>query len=397
MEPKEKFILYTLAAINFTHIMDSMIMMPLGDVFMKLYQIGPQKFSILVSSYATAAFLSSLIGVVYLDRFDRRRVLIFIYSGFTFGTLLCGFATSYYALLGLRFITGLFGGMIGAIVLSVVSDTFTFTRRGKAMGILMAAFSTASALGVPFGLFLADYFSWNMPFFFIGGIGLGILSIVVLRFPSLQDHLTSIRKKTIFNSFGDIVKDTNQANGLILGMVLVLGHFLIIPFIAPYMTRNVGFTQSQITLIYLFGGGATVFTAPFIGKMTDQLGANRVFMVLMLISFIPVLLVTHLGVVGLFWGLLVTTLFFVFGSGRMIAPQAMITATAGPATRGGFMSLKSALQQLAIALASFIAGAIVQFDDQDKIIHYEFVGYLSIVICLLAIYLGSKLKVAQGN
>ena len=129
-------ITYTLAAANFTHVMDVMIMMPLGDTFMSLFGINPQQFSLLVSSYALAAFGSSLLAVSFLDVFDRKRALLFIYGGFTIGTFLCALAPSYEVLLTFRFITGAFGGVLGALALSVVSDLFPFQERGRAMGIL---------------------------------------------------------------------------------------------------------------------------------------------------------------------------------------------------------------------------------------------------------------------
>ena len=398
LTPSERIIVISLAAINFTHIMDSMIMMPLGDIFMRLFEIGPSQFSLLVSSYAIAAFLSSLLAVFYLDTFDRKRGLLIIYAGFTFGTILCGFAPSYPFLLAIRFTTGLFGGVIGAMALSIISDVFPFERRGKAMGYLMAGFSGAAALGVPLGLFLADLVSWRMPFFFIGGMGTILLILIGFKFPSLRGHLAQVSSDRSFKSvFGAIFLDRNQVNALILGFVLVLGHFLIIPFIAPYMTRNVGFSQMEITYIYFLGGLATVFSSPLVGRLTDKYGVMSVFMTLMIASFVPVVWITHMPPSPIWVGLTATTIFFVTGSGRMIPPQTLITAAATPSTRGSFMSIKSAFQQLAIALASGISGLIVVLGPENTLENYNYVGYLAIGVCILALVLTPRIKVASGN
>lgn len=398
MSKQEKIILYTLACVNFTNILDSMIMMPLGDIFMNLFDISPAQFSLLVSSYAIGAFIASIIGTIYLDRYDRKKALILIYGGFIIGTFLCGFSNSYGLLLSVRFVTGLFGGMIGALALSAVSDIFPFVRRGQAMGILTAAFSAAAAMGVPLALFLADQISWRVPFFFIAGLGLIVWLFLQFRFPSMVGHLSTTKpSKNIFTILGLVGKDSNQTNALLLSMILIFGHFIIIPFIAPYMTRNVGFTQSQITWIYLVGGSLTVFSAPFIGRITDIFGAKKVFFSLMIASFIPVLLITHLPPVIIPVALVVTSLFFVLGSGRMIAPQAMITASVGPATRGSFMSLKSALQQLSIALAAFVSGLLVTESSTGILTGYNWVGYISVIICIVALFIGKNLKVVAGN
>ncbi len=389
--------MYTLAMMNFTHIMDSMIMMPLGDQFMDLFKINPAQFSYLVSAYAFAAFLSASLSAFLLDRFDRRRALIFLYTGFTVGTLLCGISNSYMLLLTVRFVTGLFGGVLGALALSIVSDLFPYERRGRAIGVLTAGFSAAAAVGVPLGLFLATRFGWNAPFLFVGTLGGVVLTVMVLRFPPMTIHLNAKVSQRPLAIVQRITGDANQLNALLLGMILVLGHFLIIPFIAPYMSRNVGFTPNQITLIYLIGGSLTVFSAPLVGRLTDRFTPLPTFIVLMLISFLPVIWITHMGNASVPIALVATSLFFVFGSGRMIAPQTMITGAVGPESRGSFMSVKSALQQLAIGLATFISGLMVTFDDLEQLQGYNMVGYLSIFICLVAIWQGKRLKVAAGN
>ncbi len=386
-----------LALVQFTNIVDAMIVMPLGNIFMELFVIDAGQLSFLVASYAFGAFVSSIAGSVYLDRFDRKRALVFLYTGFSLGTILCALAPGYYSLLLIRFVTGLFGGMLGALVLSIVSDAFSFSRRGKAIGIVTAAFSAASALGVPTGLFLADRLGWQAPFLFLGLTGFAILLLIALYLPPLDKHLEGNIRRNLWATFGFILRDSNQSKALLLGLIIVLGHFMIIPFITPYMIRNVGFTQGEITFIYLLGGGLTLISSPLVGKMTDRFGAIQVFKIAMPLSFVPVLLLTHLTEVTVATGLLVTSLFFILGTGRMIPPNTLITAAVGPQGRGSFMSLKSALQQLAIGASSLISGSIVSIGEQGQFLNYEWVGYLSIGICLCALWIAPRLKVAIGN
>ncbi|MDF1694367.1 MAG: MFS transporter [Saprospiraceae bacterium] len=391
-------ILYTLALVNFIHIIDSMLIMPLGDIFIEEFGISSGEYSFLVSAYALAAFVSSLVGVFYLDRFDRKTSLLFIYFGFGVGTLACAFADTYIQLVCLRIFTGFFGGMIGAMVLSVVSDLYPFKERGAAMGILFSAFSAASALGVPVGIYLAAKSNWQFPFMVIGLFALAICFFVFLFFPSMNSHLKEQETKLDINkTITAITSDKNQLTALLAGFVLILAHFMIIPFISPYLIKNVGISQIEIAYQFFFGGIATVISAPFIGRMTDKYGVMRVFTIVLFLSFIPTVLITNMKVIPLWIAISITTLFFIFASGRMISPNTIITAAAGTANRGSFMSIKSALQQLAIGLSAIISGSIVYIGD-DKLYHnYDLVGYLSIIIAVFTIFLIKRIKVAEGN
>ena len=384
--------------IHATNIVDSMIIMPLGDIFMTTFQISPSEYSLLVSAYALAAFCSSILGMLYLDFFNRKRVLLFIYFGFSIGTILCGLSQSYLLLISMRFITGLFGGIIGALVLSIVSDLYLFKERGKAMGVVMAAFSAASALGVPFGLYLAEQYGWEFPFLMLGSLGLVVSVLLFFFFPDMTDHLSSLdNKRKPKETLLLITKDKNQMMALLTSMVVVLGHFLIIPFITPYMIRNVGLDQSQIVYIFLLGGIATIFTSRIIGGMVDKFGVMKVFFITLIISIIPTIGITHLGPSSLWIALCFTTLFFVFGSGRMIPPNTIITAAASQENRGSFLSMRSGMAQLAIAFSSFLSGIVVTESSGGTLINYNLIAYLSIVVCFIGLWLTSRLKIAKGN
>jgi len=342
-------------------------------------------------------FVSCGEGIFLLDQFDRRKALIFVYSGFLIGTFACGLCDSYFSLVVVRFLTGIFGGLNGSLVYSIVSDTFPYKDRGKAMGGVMAGFSAAAALGVPLGLLVSYQLVWNYAFFFIALFGLPILMFVIFGFPPLTKHLKGETQLKAKQRISFIVKDRNQINALILGCVLVFGHMIIIPFIAPYMTRNIGFTDMQLILMYLIGGSVTVFSSPIFGKLTDRYGALRTYSIVLFASFIPTIWLTNLVTESILIALLATTSFFIFGSGRIISPQAMISAVISAETRGSFMSFKAALQQLAIFLAAMISGSIVQEAPDGTFSNYNIVGFISVGALLCTFLVAGKLRVAKGN
>ncbi len=355
----EFLLLLALGSVNFVNIIDFMIMMPLGPQLMRTFKVSPHEFGLLVSAYTFAAALSSVVGSFLIDRFDRKTALLFFFCGFCVGTVACGFSSSYVALLTARFLTGVFGGILGTLVLSIVGDTIDITRRGSAMGIVMAAFSAASVLGVPLSVFLANYFSWHAPFYFLGALTLLLILILNSFLPSLTSHLAHYRNRNPKEVICSVVKDSNQLEALSFTFLLVFGQFSMIPFLSPSLVTNAGLTEAQLPLIYLIGGGVSIFTSPWIGRIADRIGKKKTFIIFALLSLIPTLIITHLGKTPVVLVLLVIAFFFAVVGGRMIPAMAMITSTVPPERRGGFMSLVTSTQHMSSSLGSYIAGLIV--------------------------------------
>jgi MFS transporter, DHA1 family, inner membrane transport protein len=393
MNRNERILLFLLASINFTHILDFMIIMPLGNYLMPYFHISTQQFSLIVSAYSYAAFTSGIIAAFVIDNFDRKKSLLFGYCGFVIGTLLCGLAPDYKFLIAARILAGLFGGLIGAQVLSIVADTFSYERRGRAMGYLMAAFSVASVLGVPLSLYAANLFTWHAPFIMVAIMGFLLVPFIMKFIEPMKGHITENTARKPTEAFVIIFSRKNALLALALSALVVFGHFLIVPFINPYMEFNVEFTKNQIPLTYVVGGIATLFSAPFFGKLADKIGKIKVFTICSLLSLPFIYFITNMPVISFYYVLIATGIWFVVANGRMIATQAMVSNVIESQYRGSFMSINSSLQQLFVGSASFMAGLIVTNDPvSKKIFHYNWVGYCSITILAFCIYLGYALK-----
>jgi MFS transporter, DHA1 family, inner membrane transport protein len=399
MNNKEKIILLLLAAINFTHILDFMIMMPLGNYLMPYFNISSQQFSMLVAAYTFSAGISGFLAAFVVDKFDRKKVLLVGYIGFLVGTFCCALSPTYGILLFSRIVAGIFGGLIGAQVLSIVADTIPYERRGAAMGIIMAAFSVASVFGVPFSLYLANIFNWHGPFFFVAGLGCVLIPFLIRFLPKMDAH-TAINKGKSLNPLAlikNILKDKNQVLALSLSATIMLGHFLIIPFLNPFMEFNKGFSKIQTPIIYMVGGALTLVTSPLLGKLADKIGKHRLFVVMAIVTTIPIAIITNLPKVPFYLVLCITGFWFVVSSGRMIPAQAMVSQVVANERRGSFMSINSSVQQIFVGLASVLAGFIVVKTPSNAIINYEITGYISILVTLTSIFFVSKLNTRMKN
>lgn len=398
----ERLLLILLGAIQFTNIVDFMIMMPMGDILQKELHISPAKYGLLVSSYGIAAFLTAFAGVFYLDRLDRKKALLAAYLGFMLGTVSSALVPTtdslelnYYLFIATRVLTGLTGGLLGGLVLSIVGDVIPIERRGRAMAVVTISFSAASILGVPLSLMLVDAFgnNWHVPFYGVSLFSLPIWMLCFRFIPSMKGHMEGRTKQPPTETIRLAFTTREQRNALMFTVLLVLGQFTVISFMTPYMINNVGLEQSQIKYIYLTGGVCTVASGMLIGRMVDKVGRFRVFSIFALFSILSVAVNTHLGEVPLYVVLILTGFMFVFISGRMIPANTITSAVVNPQHRAGFMSLNSAMMSLASGSSSIIAGSIIsRADEHSPLEHYDVVGYVAISATLLSLLVVRLLK-----
>jgi len=360
---------------------------------MEAFSLSPLQFSLIVSGYMLGAFVSSLAAAFFIDRLDRKKALVYIYIGFILGNLACALANSYSLLLIARCLSGIFGGVMGAMMMAIIGDAVAPERRSTAMGYVIGAFSIASVLGVPFGLYMTNLFQWQAPFWFLTVVSVIVLGGIYRYVPSISGHVEKARQNKSYQVFVNIIRDKNQQRALVFSILLMLGQFTIIPFLARYMVRNVGFEQDQLQWIYLVGGALTIFSSPFFGKMADKKGKLLIYSVFGIINLIPIFLITNLGPVPIWVALSITGLFFVTSNARFVPAQALITSVVKPEERGSFMSINSAVQSLTNGIAPIIAGMLVSETlGTKKMIGYNLAGYVAVIASILAVVIAQKIK-----
>lgn len=388
----QRLLLLVLAAINFLHIMDFMILMPLAPQLMRSLEIDAGSFSLLVASYSIAAGTASFAGTFFVDRFARKQVLLSCFAGFAGGTLLCAFSESYFILLAARIFTGFLGGIIGSQVMSLVADTFPPQVRGRATGMVMAGFSAASVLGVPAGLYLGTLLGWQSAFLAIACLAFLVFFAALKVLPKGIRHLVESRKNANDQKLlRKILSYPEHRLALLFTLLVSFSHFTIIPFLSPYMVSNVGFKEIDLSYIYMTGGGITLFTGPFIGKLSDRFGSARVYVVLILIAFIPQLCISNMPPVSIWIALFFTCLLFVFSGGRFVPSQTLTLNSVEPRYRGGFMSLNSSLMQLSSGSASYLAGKVVYTLPDGTLQNYGILGISTVVFSIITIPIALKL------
>ena len=390
---RERGILLTLAAVQFTSIVDFMVIMPLEPQLTNTMQTTAAQFGYIVSSYTIAAGISGFVASSMVDRVGRKTAFLGLYVGFLLGTLLCGLAPSYEMLLLARVVTGAFGGVLGGLAMAIVGDVFPDERRGRATGVLMSAFSLASILGVPFGLYLGNKYGWHAPFLMLVVLGLPILFVGGWFLPQLNDHL----HKASANNW-DKMKETythpNHVRAFLLVVSMMLGTFMVVPYISAYLVSNAGLTTDDLPWIYFGGGVCSLVSSPLVGKYADRFGKLRVYRIIAPFSAAMMMILTTLPKVGLFLAVAAVSLLMVSNAGRMVAAMAMINGGVENRLRGGFMSAYSSIQHIASGLGAFLAGLIIIKPPGGEMSRYGWVGVAGVISTLLSLWLAGRIKPA---
>jgi predicted MFS family arabinose efflux permease len=381
----QMFVVAMLAFLQFTIVLDFMIMAPLGAMMMPGLHIGPQQFGFAVSCYAFSAGLSGLLAAGFADRFDRKRLLLFFYGGFILGTALCAAATSYHFLLVARIVTGLFGGVVGSVILAIASDLFPLEMRGRVMGFVQTALAASQVLGLPAGLYFANMWNWHTPFLAIIAIAVPAGMVIVVAMKPVAAHLALRQEHSPWLHLVHTVMEPRYSLAFAATVLMSTGAYMLMPFGSAFMVNNLGISLHVLPIVYLVSGGFTVFVGPLIGKASDKYGKFQMFCFGSAVSIVMTLIWTHLGPSSLALVIFMNVLMFVGIFSRMIPSQALLSALPEITKRGSFNAVTASLQQFSGGIASSLAGAVIVQEAGGRIAHFDRVGYIVVAASLLSL------------
>ncbi len=382
--------LLTLAAIQFTTVLDFMVIMPLAPQFTRVFDLSAQQFGWLISAYTFAAAIAGVIAAVVIERFERKRLLLAIYVGFVAAAIVTAAAQNFSMLLVARALAGIFGGVLYGVIFTIIGDAIPEARRGRATGIVMTSFAVSTVAGVPIALLLSNAFNWRAAFVLVAASG-AINALLAWRtLPNvgrvLPPDVERQHEHAVWGEFFRTLTFPNHLRAFAFTFLMMISGFTVIPYISLYMVSNIGLPETQLPLVYLAGGIATFFTARWFGHWADRAGKHAVYRKIALISLAPLLIITHAPVLPLFLTLLLAVMFFVFVSGRMVPGMAVVTSAARPGARAAFMTLNGSVMQIASGLAATFSGALIQRLPSGALQNYNWVGWIAAAATLIAVW-----------
>ncbi|MEQ9099940.1 MAG: MFS transporter [Imperialibacter sp.] len=388
----ETFVIAILAIIQFTVILDFMVLSPLGAMLLVELDITTSQFGLVVSAYAFSAGISGLLAAGFADKFDRKKLLLFFYSGFIIGTLLCGVAPNYHFLLAARIVTGIFGGVLGSVVFAIITDLFKLEVRGRVMGFVQMAFASSQVLGLPIGLYVANLWGWHSPFILIVGLAVGTATVIILFMKPVDEHL---KLQTPGNPFKKLYKTVSQPvylKAFGATALLATGGFMLMPFGSTFGVNNLGITLDQLPLVYMLTGISTIMVGPLAGRLSDLYGKYKIFTIGTFIGIATILIYCNLGITPLWVVIIINIVIFIGITARMISASALMTAIPEPRERGAFMGVNSSIQQISGGFASALAGIIVIQTPAGPLERYDLLGYVVTGTMLVTILMMSVIN-----
>jgi predicted MFS family arabinose efflux permease len=382
----EVLVIAILAVTQFTVVLDFMVLSPLGALLMQELKINTSQFGAVVSAYAFSAGIAGLLTAGFADKFDRKKLLMFFYIGFIFGTFLCAIAPDYNFLLMARIVTGLFGGVISSISFAIITDLFKMEVRGRVMGFVQMAFAVSQVMGIPVGLLLANHFGWHSPFLMIVGFASLVAIVIFFYIKPVNEHLKLKSDRNAFQHLLKTLSTPNYLRGFMATILLATGGFMLMPFGSAFSISNLGLTQDQLPILYFVTGIFSMIFGPLSGKLSDKIGKYNMFVIGSIITILMVSIYTHLSVTPLWQVIVLNVILFVGISSRMISASALMTAVPEPQDRGAFMGINASIQQISGGVAAFAAGKIVVQTENAPLQNYDILGY--VVVCSMLITIG---------
>ena len=379
---REAGIVVAVAAVQFVNVLDFVMVTPLGPFFAPGLGIPLSHLGYVSASYTAAAAVAGILGALVLDRFDRRSALALCMLGLGLATLLGGAASGLGSLLGTRVLAGLFGGPATSLSYAIVADAVPEARRGRAMGVVMSAFSVASVLGVPAGLWAAEWGGWRAPFLSLGALGLAVTCAAWWLLPPLRAHLEQGPRPSALAGVRALAARPLVRWSWAMTATVMLAGFSVIPNLPAYLAGNLGVPPAQFKLLYAAAGAGTFLVLRFAGGWVDRAGSLRVmtFAAPVLASMLGLFVVfparaipPQLLFVGLLWAL----------AFRNVAHGTLATKVPLPPERAAFQSIQSSVQHAASAAGGILSAAWLATAPDGRLVGMAAVGACSALLTLL--------------
>mgnify|MGYP000391390596 CR=1 FL=1 len=376
----EKFSILPLFIIAFLVQADHLIMVPLTVSIAADTGISLTHTGLLISIYPIAAALSAFIFAPFSDRVGRKKMLVFLITGFCLSSVGCALANTAESIFLFRILSGVFGGIIIPNALAFVSDMLDGKNKIRAITTLTLSFPIASVLGVPLGAWVSELSTWRAPFLVIAALGL-ISGLFILRYK----NIAGCQDKNIIKQYLELLllwKDRKIRGIFTIQFLMLIGLFAFVPQIGAWLSLNFQMSTTEIGICYMQGGVGAIL-GNFIARRLLQHNYTESLIVFgSLITAFTLLLLTmevlNPQLVGLGFAL---TMFG--GSIRVPALQTILSNLSSVNLRGRLLSMNMIVANVAMGLGGLWSLPFLSIES-GLLTGMEHIGWVSFVtLCFI--------------
>lgn len=282
--------------------------------------------------------------------------------------------------------------------MAIVADHFVLQQRGKVMGFVQMGFGVSQVLGIPIGLYFANAYGWQVPFWGIAVLA-GLLSLLLfVKLKPIAGHLHLQQSRSPVRHLFHTVSQKNYRIGFLATALLSIGGFMMMPFGSAFAINNLKLTPEQLPFLFMASGVATLVSMPIIGKLSDRIDKFKLFTAATLSAVVVINVYAHLSNTPFGLVLLTNILMMMTIMSRMVPSTALTSAIPAPEDRGAFMSINSSLQQMAGGFGAMLAGVIiVQKDNFSPLEHFDTLAMIATGIMVVTIALVYRVDVIIKN
>lgn len=316
------------------------------------FGVGVAAAGQLVTVYSLAYAVLTPIMATLTAHWPRRRVLIGGLIVFVAGNILTGTLRTFGLALAARAVAGLGAATFSPAASATAAALVAPERRGRALAIVIAGLSGATALGAPIGTLVASFGDWRMTMWFVAGLGT-LASVGVLAVLPDVPAAPALRLRARLAPLGD----ARVAATLATTLLVMFGVFLVYTYISVVYDRATGGDGAHLAaLISVWGIAATIGNVAS-GHLTDRFGNRRIVNLAIVIVALDFALMpwssTSLGAAVFalaVWGFC--------GWGLVVSQQHRLIGIA-PALAPILLALNAAAIYLAVSASGAVGGLVM--------------------------------------
>ncbi len=292
---KREYLLYVLSAATFIIFFQLYMVAPLLPSLSVFFNVSEQTIGLIVPAYLIPYGISTLFYGLLADKIGTKKVVLSSLFVFVVLTALTSFSQSVPQLITWRLLTGIGASGVVPMALAWTGRSYSYEERGRPLGWIFGAMAGGGAFGASAGVILESYIGWRMLFLGVSILGVLTWTILWLAFRNLGDVLMEKQKLTLTKVLNGYKALFSGRRGKIAYTYVLLNgifHAGVFTWLGLYFEESFGLSGASIGFAIIGYGFPGFILGPFIGKLVDKKGRNKLLPIGLAISALSAIILS---------------------------------------------------------------------------------------------------------